>query len=88
MERDAVAVAFPDWEWRDDDVVTVSQEYDSGYYYSEYTNEPASFKFHVSVRRETPEPDGLGWNKERWCEYRNEEAGQFWSDLMRKGSER
>lgn len=90
MERDAVAVAFPTWEWQDDDIVTVSQAHDPGYNYSEYTNAPASFRISVDVRRADATLYEDKWNaqRSRGIEFRDEEAEQFWLDLMRQGSKR
>ena len=51
MERDAVAVCFPDWEWRDSDEVLIDCDNDPGYHYSSYTYESPAFKVRVEVRR-------------------------------------
>ena len=90
MERDAVAVAFPDWEWDDSDIVTVGQEWDSGYAYSSYTYEDPSFKISVDVRRDD-DLEELPWGQNqqhRWTDFTRDEAAEFWAKLMQKGSER
>lgn len=88
MERDAVAVAFPDWESRDDDVVIVDQQWTEAGGYSEYTAWDASFETTVEVRRADY------FNEEGWDETRNRrnsytgnDAAEFWAELMKKGSE-
>ena len=88
MERDAVTVAFPDWEWNDD-IVSVDQQWDDGYAYSSYTYESPSFKISVDVRRTDDDP--LPWGRDqqhRWIDFSRDEAAEFWAKLMTLGSER
>ena len=87
MERDAVAVAFPDWGWRDDDVVIIDQQWTEAGGYSEYTAWDASFETSIEVRR-ADDTNDQGWDEDRnrRQSYTGDEAAQFWSELMAKGS--
>lgn len=78
MERDAVAVAFPDWEWRADDVVDIEVEHDDGYDPTYGAGDP-SLSIWVEVRRTSCD---------EFENYRYEfaEAAEFWAALNRKGS--
>lgn len=89
MEQDAVAVAFPDWEWRDDDVVTINQGWEDAGGYSEYTSWDAAFSISVAVRREGYYYD-MPYNETqaRHASYSNDECAQFWVDLMARGERR
>lgn len=78
MERDAVAVAFPDYEFQPGDTISVDVDYDEGYRYSSWTYEDPSMKIRVSVT----EFSGPG----RYAEYQNDDARDFFLKLMAEGS--
>lgn len=82
MERDAVAVAFPDWEWQDTDVVDLEVEYDDGYDPTYGDGDP-SLSIWLEVRRAG---GSLGADFEN-NRYEFSEATEFWAALNRKGSE-
>lgn len=87
MERDAVSIVFPDWEWRDDDVVIIGQQWTEAGGYSEYTAWDASFQTSVDVRRADHTHDqGCEASCCRGDSYTGDEAAQFWAALMEKGS--
>lgn len=83
MERDAVAIAFPDWEWRDDDVVDLEVEYDDGYDPT-YGDGVPGLTIWLEVRR-AGGALGVEFENDR---YEFSGAAEFWAALNRKGSER
>lgn len=89
MKRDAVKVAFPDWELRDDDAIEFNVSWDEGYSYSSYTYEDPSFEISITVYRagvrdQVPylrSCEGTEYNN-----FRNEEAREFFTKLMEEAS--
>lgn len=89
MERDAVAITFPSWEWHDDDEVEIRPSYDPGRFYSSATFEPAQFEIWVGVRRKdpVPRPASAQSQKARGAWFCNEDAKNWFLQLMAKASE-
>jgi hypothetical protein len=81
MERDAVAVALPDWVWRADDQVTVAVGHnDAGDGEHPTADGPPAARAKVTVIR-------TDWSASASRLYEAGEVDEFWSALMGAGSE-
>lgn len=85
MEQDAVAIAFPDWSWCEDDIVDIEMEFDDGHDPTYGPGDP-SYRLNVDVRRVAASP--IGSVDRDWMTYCGEDVAVFWASLMRRGSER
>ena len=88
MEQDAVAIAFPDWSWSEDDVVTIDNQWEEAGGYSEYTQWSADYEIVVAVWRDGDDWSGYHPDARRVRSYSKDEAVEFWAALMKRGSER
>lgn len=77
MEVEAARIAFPDWELRPDDEVTVTVIGESDGGFSTWTGDTSQFSIRVAVRRSKSKYDS------RFYEW--EGAAQFWRRLMTAG---
>lgn len=85
MERDAVAVAFPDWDWRDDDIVEIQPTFDDGY---DPTYGPGDPRYYINVEVRRASASVAGFKDRAWTTYESRDAERFWVELMEKGSAR
>lgn len=86
MEREAAALALPNWEWRVDDVVDITSSWEEpGWEYGyggESYRTPGRFETRVEIRRKDAEQDTFGTYAGAESNYfTDEDAAAFWNDL-------
>jgi hypothetical protein len=80
MRADAAALAFPAYAFLPDDEIELEVDFSPGYHYSSITWADPSFEISVQVKRR---------GKQIKAKFMHgEEAGEFMTALMKKGSER